>query len=227
MKSPEECESYDPAEKLNADDDTIIHGADLIKKFESDDSSVSDHDEVSISKKSPKDQILWACENGKLDFISKLLEDDPSLVNAQDSDEYTPLHRASYSNQPEVIKILLKAGANVNSRTIDGWTPLHSASKWNNFKCASILIDSGIDINAVTNSGQTALHLAATNPNAIETAQLLLMDFKIDLSIKNSVLETATDIANRCSPFAYMFSISDPVLNPLNTEDKYDFEELE
>ncbi|KAB7502674.1 Ankyrin repeat domain-containing protein 49 [Armadillidium nasatum] len=123
----------------------------------------SDHD-----RESPKDQILWACENGKLDFISKLLEDDPSLVNAQDSDEYTPLHRAAYS----------------------------------------------IDINAVTNSGQTALHLAATNPSAIETAQLLLMDFKIDLSIKNSVGETATDIANRCSPFAYMFSISDPVLNP-------------
>ncbi|RXG72773.1 hypothetical protein Avbf_09042 [Armadillidium vulgare] len=73
MKSPEECESYDPAEKLNADDDTIIHGADLIKKIESDDSSVSDHDEVSISKKSPKDQILWACENGKLDFISKVI----------------------------------------------------------------------------------------------------------------------------------------------------------
>lgn len=49
--------------------------------------------------------ILWAAEKNELETVRKLLEEDTNLVNAKDNDLYTPLHRASYSNNIEVIKV--------------------------------------------------------------------------------------------------------------------------
>ena len=43
-----------------------------------------------------------------------------------DEDLYTPLHRAAYNGHVNVMKVLLKHGADPNAPTLDGWTPLHS-----------------------------------------------------------------------------------------------------
>lgn len=51
---------------------------------------------------------------------------DITTKDAVDEDGYTPLHRAAYSNNVDIAKILLQHGANVNARTEFEWTPLHS-----------------------------------------------------------------------------------------------------
>ncbi|XP_050739646.1 ankyrin repeat domain-containing protein 49-like [Eriocheir sinensis] len=163
----------------------------------------------------PEREILWACEHGHQSVVERILEQHPEAVGAQDSDGYTPLHRAAYSDFPEIVKLLLGAGASVSARTADGWLPLHSACRWNHHTCALILLDAGSDINAATNSGQTPLHLAAVNPQAKETLQLLLKSRDIKPTLTNSNGETAKDISVRSGPFAYLFEVTDPVLNVL------------
>ncbi|XP_042220030.1 ankyrin repeat domain-containing protein 49-like [Homarus americanus] len=161
----------------------------------------------------PEREILWACENGKQSLVEEILQQHPEAISATDSDGYTPLHRAAYSDFPDIIKLLLSAGASVNAKTVDGWSALHSACRWNHFDCVVILIDGGSDVNGVTNSGQTPLHVAAINPQAHQTLQLLLMNCMVKPLLTNSNGETAKDLAMRSGPHGYLFEVTDPVLN--------------
>lgn len=78
----------------------------------------------------------------------------PSLVNAQDEDGYTPLHRAAYSNHLGVISYLLSVGANVHIKTEMGWTPLHSACNWNNYLAAARLLAAGAEPASLSEGGE-------------------------------------------------------------------------
>ncbi|KAK8385239.1 hypothetical protein O3P69_012210 [Scylla paramamosain] len=129
----------------------------------------------------PEREILWACENGHQSVVERILLQHPQAVAARDSDGYTPLHRAAYSDHLEIIKLLLQAGASVSAKTVDG--------------------------------GQTPLHLAAVNPQARETLQLLLQSRQVKPLLANSNGETARDIAVRSGPFVYLFEVAEPVLN--------------
>ncbi|KAK3933375.1 Ankyrin repeat domain-containing protein 49 [Frankliniella fusca] len=162
---------------------------------------------------SDEKEILSAAEKGKLSVVEHLLTLNENLVNARDSDGYTPLHRACYSNHPEVVEFLLKHKADVKAKTCDGWTPLHSASKWNNFKCASLLLDYGSEVNPLTNGGQTPLHLASSHPEAKETLYLLLTNPKIAINIRNKTGELAYDIAHRHCKYYKLFDLCDPCFN--------------
>ncbi|CAG2100378.1 unnamed protein product [Medioppia subpectinata] len=143
--------------------------------------------------------ILKCAENGDLLGVRECLERDPRLVLAVDSDRYTPLHRSSYNNHIQVMRLLIQSGADVSARTTDGWTPLHCASKWSHVSAADLLINCGADINAVSNGGNTALHLAA-NHNNRPLVELFLFNEDTDTTLANESGETAYHIAKRSSP---------------------------
>ncbi|ERM94570.1 hypothetical protein AMTRI_Chr04g253610 [Amborella trichopoda] len=71
--------------------------------------------------------ILWHTHQNDASSVRKLLEEDPSLVNARDYDNRTPLHVASLHGWIDVAKCLLDYKADVNSQ--DRWrnTPLADA----------------------------------------------------------------------------------------------------
>ena len=145
------------------------------------------------------EKILKAAEDGDLSAVKKCLEINPQSVGAVDSDLYTPLHRSTYNNHIQVMKQLIKSGADVSARTIDGWTPLHCAAKWGHIEAIDLLINCGADINAVSNGGNTALHLAA-NLNNRPLLELLLHNEDINIHMKNESGDTAYQIAKRSSP---------------------------
>lgn len=74
-------------------------------------------------------------------------------MHATDPDGYTPLHRASYSNNVPLVKLLLAHGADPNAVTEFGWTPVHSACQWTNAECVAVLLQHGADVNARTDGG--------------------------------------------------------------------------
>ncbi|KAK4873106.1 hypothetical protein RN001_015135 [Aquatica leii] len=177
------------------------------------DDDLNDYEEEKQPHETPQKEILWAAENGKLDVVKQLIESDPTLTGVVDSDGYTPLHRACYSNHCDVVSYLLENGANVSAKTLMQWQPLHSACQWNNVNCALRLIQYGADVNAVTEGGQTPLHIAASHGTSYDTVQLLLIQPYIRPDLKNNSNETAYDIAKRSSKYYNIFDMTMPALN--------------
>lgn len=145
--------------------------------------------------------------------MERLAASDASLINCRDDDGYTPLHRASYSGHALVVSFLLDSGADLHARTVDGWTPLHSASHWGHTAIASCLLRRGSEVNTTTNGQLTALQLAAGNPAAPQTLELLLSQRTLQAELRNSAGETAYDIALRKSAHYGLFEITEPCNN--------------
>lgn len=174
-------------------------------------------------------KFVTLAENGKLSEIKILVQsqtkddDVANLLRFKDSDGYTALHRASYSNNIEVVKYLLsledKLHVKVNQLeavTDMGWTPLHSACYWNSYKVVEYLIKYfNADCNLKSNGGQTCLHLVAQQSIPKESLLLLLTNPFTKFGIKNSQNETAYDIAIRSSKFNSLFEITQDHLNKL------------
>uniref|UniRef100_A0A7I4KAS2 Protein phosphatase 1 regulatory subunit 12B, putative n=1 Tax=Brugia malayi TaxID=6279 RepID=A0A7I4KAS2_BRUMA len=72
----------------------------------------------------------------------------------------TALHVAAAKGYNDVIRLLLKAGADVNCRDRDGWTPLHAAAHWAEHEAVTILIQNGASFSELTNNGETVLNVA-------------------------------------------------------------------
>ena len=73
----------------------------------------------------------------------------------------TPLHRAVGAGRVNIVKVLLKLGADVNARDIHGSVPLHRAAL---VGCAPVLkelVHNGAELDARDHWGHTALCLAA------------------------------------------------------------------
>jgi len=66
-------------------------------------------------------------------------------------------HIAAASGNLEIIRLLIRSGADVNVRVRSGKTPLHAAAAKNNLEICKLLVAAGADANAQDNSGQTAL----------------------------------------------------------------------
>ena len=76
----------------------------------------------------------------------------------------TVLHIASKeNNEPEIIDLLVKSGANVNAQDAEGFTPLHMATIHGNLKIVKKLVDLDADVNIVTTDGKNAAELAHLN----------------------------------------------------------------
>ncbi|CAK1544627.1 unnamed protein product [Leptosia nina] len=176
-------------------------------------------DVVKNPKENPIDHVLWAAENGELETITNLLSSHPGLVHAKDSDGYTPLHRASYSNHVNIISYLLSVGANVHSKTELGWTPLHSACKWNNYAAAARLLAGGADTAALSNGELLPLHLTSSIGQCKATLLILLLrEEMVDLAQKpNNSKETPEMLAAGHGIYAPLFEMVLPEASKIHS----------
>ena len=78
-----------------------------------------------------------ACTHGKrddtADTIQYMLELDPELINAEDSDEYLPIHLAAMNGKTEPIELLLKFDPDAASKEFNNGIvrlPLHLACRY-------------------------------------------------------------------------------------------------
>ena len=85
-------------------------------------------------------------------------------MNARDKDGWTPLMAAAdYNPNPEVITMLVKAGADVNAQTRDGYTALMYAAGQRNPEVITMLLEAGADVKAWDTLSMTALMWAAAH----------------------------------------------------------------
>ncbi|XP_022117497.2 ankyrin repeat domain-containing protein 49 [Pieris rapae] len=176
-------------------------------------------DIVKNPKDNPIDHILWAAENGELETIKDILSNHPGLVHAKDSDGYSPLHRASYSNHIHVISYLLSVGANVHAKTELGWTPLHSACKWNNYAAAARLLAAGANPAALSNGELTPLHLLSSIGQSKSTLLILfLREDIVEIAQKpNNSNETPRMLASGHGIYAPLFEMVLPAASHIRS----------
>lgn len=93
---------------------------------------------------------------------SRSSESKRDLLSYQDDDGYTALHRAAYSNNLEIAKLLLSFEKQedladlkqLEKKTEMGWTPLHSAAYWNSFEIVDYFLKyANGNVNAQTSGG--------------------------------------------------------------------------
>jgi ankyrin repeat protein len=103
-----------------------------------------------------------AAINGYLDLCDFLITKHKLDINAQNWLGVTPLQQAVLENNVEMVRMLVKSGADINIKTGPSQrTALHHAAT--DVKCSStarILMYLGADINAQEHNGRTPLHYA-------------------------------------------------------------------
>ena len=120
-------------------------------------------------------------------------------VNAPDKNGKTPLmYAAGYSQDPELITILLDAGAEVNAREPNyGVTPLMFAAAANKSpEAVTLLLNAGADLKAESKGGVTVLMWAVAyneNPEVI----VLLLKSGADPKVRNDAGKTAFENAQQ------------------------------
>lgn len=87
--------------------------------------------------------FLYYCARGNVEGVSKMLQDDPRLIDSVSSDQYQlqPIHWAAVGGHKTVAKQLISAGASLRARTAtDGWTPMHLAALFGHFRFLRLLV---------------------------------------------------------------------------------------
>jgi uncharacterized protein len=111
------------------------------------------------------DALVAAIHFGDIAGLRQLLAEHLGIASAPLGGTYrsrTPLHAVTdwpgyFPNGPEIVRLLVEAGADPNARQPGEETPLHWAASSDDWHVAAALIDAGADINAPDGSIGTPL----------------------------------------------------------------------
>jgi len=122
----------------------------------------------------PKLLIRISAYNTNPNVIKRMLK-EKTPINDESTGDSSLLFAASNNENPEIIKLLLDAGANINQKNKYGGTALYEASRFNNnLEVIKELIKLGANINEKDSDGETALIGALQrNPN-LDIARYLI-----------------------------------------------------
>jgi len=118
--------------------------------------------------------------HGQYDTVKRLLRKYPSLIHWEFNfagHQADPLMTAALANDPKMIELLLKAGAEPNYYADDGVSPLMVAVEHERVEIAEQLLGAGADVNRKAVDGSTVLHYLGVNGN-LQIAGLLLPKVK-------------------------------------------------
>ena len=122
---------------------------------------------------------------GNDEYLVRLLLKHNAVVNKQDNNGYTPLHRSVIRGVENLVRLLLEHKADVNIQQKDGFTPLHLSARYRVGDCSQIidlLMKYGVqNIDVCDAEGLTPLQMAVRRGNAQAVKKLL--DLGADVNV--------------------------------------------
>jgi len=119
-----------------------------------------------------------------LNYISCLL-DLKLFINIKNKQHKTPFNLALRNNHFDILKILLKYGADIDSRMQFGETSLHRSVSYNDTFQTYFLLNYGADANSLDYNNNSPLHFGCHN-NCYNTVNILLK-YGAKVNIKNNI----------------------------------------
>jgi ankyrin repeat protein len=123
----------------------------------------------------PTLDVFDACCVGRAARVAELLDANPALLNAYNSDGFFPLGLAAFFGHPETVTLLLGRGADVSqvARNPMKIQALHAGAAGGHMAVVKLLVDGGAPVDTAQQEGWTPLH-AAAKLGDLEMARLLL-----------------------------------------------------
>ncbi len=149
--------------------------------------------------------INLAARQGWIDLVRKHIERDPLSVHQRGWIGDVPLHWSSHNNYPEIVGLLLDAGADIEADEINcyGGKPLHWASE-HAPAAVRMLLDRGADVNSRNQKkdselyGMTPLIMNATQKEDCSEITELLIRAGADVKAMDAKGKTALAHAQDC-----------------------------
>ena len=117
--------------------------------------------------------LTESARHGDSHVVEILINHRANIEIAGDAEEWTPLLQAVRDNREEVMRILLRHGANKEAKLKNGNTPLVEACARSHFRLAEILVEAGSRIEVSNNHQWTPL-LFAAHENQLSLTRSLL-----------------------------------------------------
>lgn len=114
--------------------------------------------------------LTYAIQGRNAKIVELLLKNKADVIN--ESLGSTPLIRASVNGDDEIVKLLIKYGANVNIASGENFYPLMAAAVNRNTSTVEILIDAGADLDVEDFDGRDVLWYAE-NGGDFDTINLI------------------------------------------------------
>jgi ankyrin repeat protein len=131
---------------------------------------------------------------GNLDLVQVLLDHDADIETMCSGRQGTPIMHAAHNGHADIIRFLVRCGANLEARDVSHLTACMIASSNNRSSAVDALLRAGAQVDAQDIRGFTALHLAALS-GSVDSIHLLVAA-KADVNIKDAEGKTALDLAN-------------------------------
>ena len=128
-------------------------------------------------------------------FLEKHPNDARAICETEVPREGTALHKVAKTGNCDVLRMILKTGANVNTNlsggfVVTGISPLSCAVSAGHIDMVKCLIASGADVNSQDSEGQTCLHTSCQNQSGLDMTRILL-ECDADVNIKDNKGQTA------------------------------------
>lgn len=103
--------------------------------------------------------VFDAAREGDVMLLQEMVKENPELVNAQNEQGYTPLILAAYNGQLEMVKALIKNGADLDQSFTQG-AAIHGAAFKGHLEIVKLLVESGAKLDVPDKNHTTPLMYA-------------------------------------------------------------------
>jgi len=159
--------------------------------------------------------------------IKKIIKSNSNSVSEADIEEgYTALHYAAWDNKFDIVKLLIKSGAEIDPVGKDGFSPFLLAANNGFYEVVQILADNGADINRTWKdsedpyqgvSGMSAIRQASLNQFWEIVSFLMNRDVKLEILLEPCLGHPISDF------FEVIRAIGISNVNILNDPDEISF----
>ena len=137
-----------------------------------------------------------AAQEGRTEIVRYLvsLPDVDNIMNQETVECNTALHLAAICRKPDVLQVLIDAGAHIDIQDNAGCSPLHSACDSGVLDTVEMLVRAGAEVRATDDKGWTCLYFAARYAHT-ETVRYLVCLPEVDVNHRDADNYTALHYA--------------------------------